>query len=110
MARPAPRIWPPDDVGLGSVVLPAARTRSWNAVTNDVRDGDPRSTAVRVRAGSVLRRDEQSSFRIVIVGQMTCDASAFFVAGEVRGTEGDDGSRRTVFAKTPRQGAPRDVV
>jgi hypothetical protein len=58
----------------------------------------------------MLRRDMQSSFRIVTVGQMTCDATAFFVAGEVRVAEGEDGSRRTVFATTRRREAPRDFV
>ena len=68
------------------------------------------SAAVRVRVESVLRRGDQGRFHIVTPGQMTCDATTFFVEDEVRVTEGEDGDEREVFAKTWRHEAPRDFV
>lgn len=70
----------------------------------------PLSAAVRVRVESVLRRGDQGRFHIVTLGQMTCDATTFFVEDEVRVTEGEDGDEREVFAKTWRHEAPRDFV
>ncbi len=79
-------------------------------MTYDVREGDPLSAVVRVRVESVLRRGDQGRFHIVTLGQMTCDATTFFVEDAVRVTEGEDGDEREVFAKTWRQEAPRDFV
>ena len=58
-------------------------------MTYDVREGDPLSAAVRVRVEGVLRRGDQGRFHIVTLGQMTCDATTFFVENEVRVTEGE---------------------
>jgi len=85
-------------------------SEEWNTVTYDVREGDPLSAAVRVRVESVLRRGPQGCFRIVTLGQMTCDATTFFVEDEVRVTEGEGSDEREVFAKAWRHEAPRDFV
>ena len=78
----------------GNVILPNGwESEEWNTVTYDVREGDPLSAAVRVRVESVLRRGHQGRFHIVTVGQMSCDATTFFVEDEVRVTEGEDGRR-----------------
>jgi len=95
----------------GRVVLPNGwESEEWNTATYDVREDDPLSAAVRVRIESVLHRGDQGRFHIVTLGQMTCDATTFFVADEVRVTKGEDGDEREVFAKTWRQSAPRDFV
>ena len=95
----------------GNVVMPNGwESEEWNTVTYDVREGDPLSAAVRVRVESVLRRGHQGRFHIVTVGQMSCDATTFFVEDEVRVTEGEDGEELEVFAKTWRHEAPRDFV
>ncbi len=95
----------------GNVVLPNGwETEEWNTVTYEVREDDPLSATVHVRVESVLRRGDQGRFHIVTLGQMTCDASAFFIEDEVRVTEGQDGDEREVFVKTWRHEAPRDFV
>ena len=95
----------------GTVVLPNGwESEEWNTVTYDVTEGDPLSAAVRVRVESVLRRGDQGRFHIVTLGQMTCDATTFFVEDEVSVSEGEDGDEREVFAKTWRHEAPRDFV
>ena len=95
----------------GNVVMPNGwESEEWNTVTYDVREGDPLSAAVRVRVESVLRRGDQGRFHIVTLGQMTCDATTFFVEDQVRVSEGEDGDEREVFAKTWRHEAPRDFV
>jgi uncharacterized protein len=95
----------------GNVVLPNGwESEEWNTVTYDVREGDPLSAAVRVRVESVLRRGGQGRFRIVTLGQMSCDATTFFVDDEVRVSEGEDGQERELFAKAWRHEAPRDCV
>ena len=95
----------------GNVVLPNGwEAEEWNTVTYEVREDDPLSATVHVRVESVLRRGDQGRFHIVTLGQMTCDASAFFIEDEVRVTEGQDGDEREVFVKTWRHEAPRDFV
>jgi hypothetical protein len=95
----------------GNVILPNGwESEEWNTVTYEVREGDPLSAAVHVHVESVLRRGDQGCFRIVTLGQMSCDATTFFVEDEVRVTEGEDGDERQVFARTWRHEAPRDFV
>ena len=95
----------------GNVVMPNGwESEEWNTVTYDVREGDPLSAAVRVRVESVLRRGDQGRFHIVTLGQMSCDATTFFVEDEVRVTEGESGGEREIFAKSWRHEAPRDFV
>jgi len=95
----------------GKVVMPNGwESEEWNTVTYDVWEDDPLSAAVRVRVESVLRRGDQGRFHIVTLGQMTCDATTFFVEDGVRVTEGEDGEEREVFARTWRHEAPRDFV
>jgi hypothetical protein len=95
----------------GNVVLPNGwESEEWNTVRYDVREDDPLSAMVRVRIESVLRRGSQGRFRIVTHGQMTCDATRFFVEDEVRVSEGEDGAEREVFARRWFHEAPRDCV
>jgi hypothetical protein len=93
----------------GNVVLPNGwESEEWNRVSYGVREGEPLSARVVVDAESVLARGAQGRFHIVTHGEMTCDASRFFVEDRVAVFEGDD--ERQVFAKTWRHEAPRDLV
>ena len=95
----------------GNVVLPNGReSEEWNTVRYDVTEGDPLSAAAHVRVETVLRGGDRGRFHIVTLGQMTCDASSFFVENEIRVSEGDEEAEREVFGKTWRRRAPRDFV
>jgi len=63
----------------------------------------------RTRGDRAARR-RRGRFHIVTLGQMTCDASSFFVENEIRVSEGDEDAEREVFGKTWRRRAPRDFV
>ncbi len=94
----------------GNVVLPNGwEDEEWNRVSYFIREGDPLSAAVRVRIESVHRRPE-GRFHITSEGQMTCDATTFFVEDTVEVREGDEGDERRVFSRTWRHEAPRDLV
>ncbi len=104
-------VWTFRYVDGGTVVLPNGWvTTESNRVSYGVRAGDPLSARVAVDAESVLERGAQGRFRIVTHGEMTCDATRFFVDDTVTVTEGADGAEREVFSKTWRHEAPRDCV
>ena len=113
--RLAARIWLPDDAAADPVpgILEAVPYRlSDGMATRDVLIHPwwaARGYAC-VRVDRILRGGGQGRFRIVTLGQMTCDATTFFVENEVCVTEGEDGEEREVFAKTWRHEAPRDFV
>jgi putative CocE/NonD family hydrolase len=95
----------------GNVVLPNGwEDEEWNHVSYFVREGDPLSAAVRVRIESVHERGSQGRFHITSEGQMTCDASTFFVEDTVEVREGEEGDERRVFSRTWRHEEPRDLV
>jgi len=82
----------------------------WNRVSYFIREDDPLSAAVRVRIESVHRRGPQGRFHITSEGQMTCDATTFFVEDTVEVCEGEEGDERRVFSRAWRREAPRDLV
>jgi uncharacterized protein len=95
----------------GNVILPNGwESEEWNIVTYDVTEGDPLSAAVHVRVETVLRRGDQGRFHIVTLGQMSCDASSFFVENEIHVREGEEDAEREVFGRTWRRRTPRDFV
>jgi len=103
--------WDYDYVDGGNVVLPNGwESEEWNRVTYFIREDDALSAAVRVRIESVHRRGSQGRFHITTEGQMTCDATTFYVEDAVEVCEGDEGDERRVFSRTWRHEAPRDLV
>jgi hypothetical protein len=103
--------WDYQYVGGGNVVLPNGwEDEEWNRVSYFIREDDPLSAAVRVRIESVHRRGPQGRFHITSEGQMTCDATTFFVEDTVEVYEGEEGDERRVFSRTWRHEEPRDLV
>ena len=58
---------------------------------------------------SVHRRGPQGRFHITSEGQMTCDATTFFVEDTVEVCEGEEGDERRVVSRTWRHEQPRDL-
>ena len=95
----------------GNVVLPNGwEDEEWNRVSYFIREDDPLSATVRVGIESVHRRGPQGRFHITSEGQMTCDATTFFVEDTVEVCEGEEGDERRVFSRTWRHEEPRDLV
>ncbi|HZL65329.1 MAG TPA: CocE/NonD family hydrolase [Thermoleophilia bacterium] len=102
--------WDYQYVDGGNVVLPNDwEDEEWNRVSYFIREDDPLSAAVRVRIESVYRRGTQGRFHITSEGQMTCDATTFFVEDTVEVCEGEEGDERRVFCRTWRHEEPRDL-
>ena len=95
----------------GVVRLPnGCESEDRNTVRYAIREGDPLSARVRVDCESVLRRGRQGSFRIVTHGQMTCDATTFFVEDTLSVYEGEDDEWRETFGRSWHWSVPRDFV
>ena len=93
------------------MVLPNGwETEEWNRVSYGLREDEPLSARVVVDAESILSRGSQGRFHIVTRGEMTCDATMFFVTDSVTVLEGPAGDEREVFARSWRHEAPRDFV
>jgi hypothetical protein len=103
--------WDYQYVDGGNVVLPSGwEDEEWNRVSYFIREGDPLSAAVSVRIASVHRRGPQGRFHITSEGQMTCDATTFFLEDTVEVCEGEEEDERQVFSRTWRREEPRDLV
>ena len=95
----------------GVVRLPNGwETEDVNTVSYAVVEGDPLSARVWVDCESVLQRGAQGTFRIVTHGEMTCDATTFFVDDTQTVYEGEDEERREVFGRSWHEAIPRDCV
>jgi uncharacterized protein len=102
--------WDYQYVDGGNVVLPNNwEDEEWNRVSYFIRERDPLSAAVSVRIESVHERGPQGRFHIISEGQMTCDATTFFVEDTVQVYEGEEGDERRVFCRTWRHEEPRDL-